>query len=162
ADPHLAAAGPGAGARADLGRDRQAHGYSCGQSAQGAQDRPGAYFAGDTDRRRRRFAFGRLHRRPVDGLAGRSRDQREPERPDRTGPQDADPARRESHQDAVWFGRRLRAHTRRSRPVVRGYPRTYPPDRSQGPAQAAPSLALTEAESVYGWNQGSLADLVIE
>ena len=66
-----------------VGRDRQAHGHSSGQGAQGAEDRAGADLAGNADRRRGRFASGRLHRRPRRGLAGRGRDQREPEGPDR-------------------------------------------------------------------------------
>ena len=51
----------------ELGREpsseeiARAHGYSCGQGAQGAQDRAGAHLAGNAHRRRRRFAPGRLH-----------------------------------------------------------------------------------------------------
>ena len=42
----------------------------------------------------------------------------------------------------------------RSRAVVRGHPRTHPPDRSQGAAQAAASVALAEVAGVYGWGEG--------
>jgi len=101
ADPHLASAGAGTGTRAYVGRDRQAHGYSSGKSAQGAQDRAGADLSRNADRRRGRFASGRLHRRPRGGFTGGSGDQREPEGPDRTGPAHADSARRESDQDAL-------------------------------------------------------------
>ncbi len=87
------------------------------------------------------------------GLAGRSRDQRQPERPDLAGAAHADAARREGHQDALWSGRRQRAHARRSRPVVRGHARTHPADRSQGAAQAAASVAVAEVAGVYGWSQ---------
>ena len=54
-------------------------------------------------------------------------------------------ARREGHQDALRAGRRLRAHAGRGRPVVRGHARTHPPDRSQGAAQVASSVALAQA-----------------
>ena len=38
--------------------------------------------------------------------------------------------------------------------IVRGYPRTHPPDRSQGAAQAAASVALAQAAGVHGWSSG--------
>ena len=82
------------------------------------EDRAGTDLARNADRRRRRFAPGRLHRRPRSSFSGRSRDQREPEGPDWTGPAHADAARRESNQDALWPGRRQRAHSGRSRAVV--------------------------------------------
>ena len=47
-----------------VGRNRQAHGHSRGESAQGAEDRAGADLPRNADRRRGRFASGRLHRRP--------------------------------------------------------------------------------------------------
>jgi hypothetical protein len=56
ADPHLASAGAGARPRADLGRDRQAHGHPGREGPQGAEDRAGAHLARDADRRRGRFA----------------------------------------------------------------------------------------------------------
>ena len=65
----------------------------------------------------------------------------------------ADPARRKSHQDALRPGRRQRAHAGRSRPVVRRHPRTHPPNRSQGAAQAAPSIKIAKAASFYGWGK---------
>ena len=101
-----------------VGRNRQAHGHSGGQGPQGAEDRAGADLARNADRRRGRFAPGRLHRRPRRRLAGRGRDQRQPEGPDRAGAAHADAARREGHQDALRPGRRQRAHAGRSRPVV--------------------------------------------
>ena len=65
ADPHVAAAGAGAGARADLvRRDRAAHGYPGREGAEGAEDCAGADLARDADRRRGRFASWRLHRGP--------------------------------------------------------------------------------------------------
>ena len=48
------------------------------------------------------------------------------------------------------LGRRLRAHARGSRPVLRRHPRTHPPDRSQGAAQAAPPVALAQAARLPG------------
>ncbi len=139
------------------GRDRQAHGYSGCESAQGAQDRAGADLARNPDRRRGRFASGRLHRRPRGGFTGGSGDQREPQGPDGTGPAHADPARRKSHQDALRPRRRQRAHAGRSRAELRGNPRTHPPDRSQSAAQAAPSVELAEAARVHGWSKGLTA-----
>ena len=62
----------------------------------------------------------------------------------------ADSARREGDQDALRAGRRQRAHARRSRPVVRSHPRTHPPNRGEGAAQAASSLALAQAARVHG------------
>ncbi len=59
-------------------------------------------------------------------------------------------ARRKGHQDALRPGRRFRAHAGRSRPVIRGHPRTHPPDRSQGAAQTAASVALAQAEGLHG------------
>ena len=47
-----------------VGRNRQAHGHSRRESAQGSEDRAGADLARNADRRRRRFASRRLHRRP--------------------------------------------------------------------------------------------------
>ena len=38
--------------------------------------------------------------------------------------------------------------------IVRSHPRTHPPDRSQGAAQAAASVALAEVAGVYGWSSG--------
>ena len=84
------------------------------------------------------------------GLAGRSGHQREPEGTDSAGAAHADAARREGHQDALRPRRRLRAHARRSRPELRGHARTHSPDRSEGAAQAASSVALPQAARVPG------------
>ncbi len=72
---------------------------------------------------------------------------------DQTGAGAAHPdsARRESHQDALWPGRRQRAYARRSRPVVRGHSRTHSADRSQGVAEVAASIAFAEIAGVHGW-----------
>ena len=94
--------------------------------------------------------LGRLHRRPRGGLAGRSGDQRQPQGADGAGAAHAHAARGEGDQDALRAGRRLRAHAGRSGPVVRGHPRTHPPNRGQGAAQAASSLALAQAAGVHG------------
>ena len=112
------------------------------------QDCPGADLARDPDRRGRGFTSWRLHRRPPGGLPGRSGDQPEPEGTDRIGPEDADPAGREGHQDAVRGRRRQRTHARGSRPELCRHPRAHSPDRSQGAAQAAPPLPLTQAARV--------------
>jgi hypothetical protein len=55
-----------------------------------------------------------------------------------------------------------RAHPGRSRAVVRGHPRTYPPDRSQGAAQAASSVAFAKAAGVHGWSAGLEAYVVAD
>ena len=113
------------------------------QGPQGPEDRAGADLARDADRRGGRFASGRLHRGPAGGVAGRGGDQPEPEGTDRVGAEDAHAARGEGHQDAVRRRRRQRAHARRGRPELRGHPRAHPPDRSQGAAQAAASVAVS-------------------
>ena len=129
-------------------RDRAAHGYPCGQGAQGAQDRAGADLARNTDRRRRRLAPGRLHRRPPGGFAFRSGHQREPEGVHLAGSSHSHSSRRASHQDAIRPRRRLGAHAGRSGPELPGHTRAHPPDRSQGSAQAASSFAQPQAEGL--------------
>ena len=62
--------------------------------------------------------------------------------------EDADAARRESHQDAVRRRRRQRAHARRSRPELRRHARAHPADRSQGAPQAAAPVAEPQAACV--------------
>ena len=89
--------------------------------------------------------LGRFHRGQGRRLAVRCGHQPEPEGADLLGAEDAHAARRKSHQDALRPRRRQRAHARRSRPVVRRHARAHPPDRSQGPAQAAPPVALAQA-----------------
>ena len=85
------------------------------QGAQGAARGAGADLARDADRRRGRIAPGRFHRRPERDFALRRGDQSESARADRAGPEDADAARREDHQDALRPGRRQRAHAGRGR-----------------------------------------------
>src|SRR5258708_37383429 len=130
--------------RADQRGNRQAHGHSGVQGAQDSEDRAGADFTGNANRRGRRFASGRLYRGQGRGFAVRCSHQFEPEGTDFFCAKDADAARGKSHQDALWPGRWKRAHARRSWPVVRGHPRTHPPDRSEGAAQAAPSVAFAQ------------------
>ena len=45
-------------------------------------------------------------------------------------------------------------HFGRSRAELRGHPRTHPPDRSQGAAETAASVALAEVAGVHGWSAG--------
>ena len=148
AHPHVARARAGARPRADLRGDREADGHSGLEGPEGSQDRAGADFARDADRRGGRFASWRLHRRSPGGLPCRSRDQPELEGADRVGAQDADPARRARHQDALRRRRRQRAHARRGRAELRGHARAHPPDRSQGAAQAAPPVAQPKTACV--------------
>ena len=63
------------------------------------------------------------------------------------GPPHPDAARRARHQDALRPRRRLRAHARRGRPVLPGHPRAHPPDRSQGPPQAASPQPLRKLKA---------------
>jgi len=67
------------------------------------------------------------------------------------GPAHADPARRKGNQDALRTGRRQRTNSGRSRPIVRGNPRTHPPDRSQGAEETAASVEVADVAGVYGW-----------
>ncbi len=83
--------------------------------------------------------LGRLHRGSQRHLAFGCRDQSESARTDGAGAEDADPAGREDHQDALRPGRRQRTYSGRSGPELRGDTRAHPPDRGQGAAQAAPS-----------------------
>ena len=55
AHPHLARAGAGAGPRAVVGRDREAHGHPGLQGPQGPEDRAGADLAGDARSARKRI-----------------------------------------------------------------------------------------------------------
>ena len=57
--------------------------------------------------------------------------------------------------------RRQRAHSGRSRAVVRRDPRTHSPDRSQGAAQTPASVEVAEVKGVYGWSSG-LTDLATD
>src|SRR5207249_1164206 len=74
----------------------------------------------------------------------------EPQGADRIGPQDADAAGRESHQDALRRRRWKRAHAGRGRTELRRHPRTYPADRSEGAAQAAPSVPQPKTARIPG------------
>ena len=56
ADPHVARAGAGTRPRADVRRNRAAHGHPGVEGPQGAQDRAGAHLARDADRRGGGFA----------------------------------------------------------------------------------------------------------
>ena len=122
------------GPRTHLGRDCQADGHSCGQSAQGAQNDAGTDLAGDANRRGGRFPPQRLHRKSRRSLARRGRHQPEPEGANRARATHPDSARGEDHEDALWSGGRHGAHAGRGWPVLRRHPRTYSPDRSEGPA----------------------------
>ena len=86
--------GAGAGPRTHFRRDRQAHGHSRGQGAQDPENRAGAHLARNSHRRRRRFAFGRFHRRQSRRVALRCGHQPEPQGADRLGAEDPDAARR--------------------------------------------------------------------
>ena len=92
------------------------------------------------DRRGRGFTSWRLHRGSPGGVAVRRGHQPEPQGTDRIGPEDADPARGEGHQDAVRRRRRQRAHARGSRPELRRHPRAHPSDRGQGACASCATL----------------------
>ena len=101
----------------------------------------GADLDGDADRRRRRLAPGRLHRGPVDGRAVGCGRQREPARRVQGHPRHADAARGEGAAHALRHRDEHRPHAGGSRQAVRRHARAHPPDRSQGAAQAAASVA---------------------
>ncbi len=113
---------------------RRGYKFSTYATAQDSEDCARANLARNAHRRRRRFASRRLHRRQGRGFAFRCGHQFEFEGTDFLGAEDADAARRKSHQDAFWPGRRQRAYARRSRTVVCCHPRTNSPDRSEGAA----------------------------
>ncbi len=82
--------------------------------------------------------------------AHRRRDPVEPARDHDAGSGFADPARRTSAAHALRHRHEHRPHVGRSRPAVQRHPRTHPPDRSQGAAQAEASVKVAEAALVPG------------
>ena len=140
----------------ELGREptseeiAQADGYSCGEGAQSAEDRAGAHFAGDADRRGRGFASWRFHRGSPGGFAFRCGDQRQPEGIHLAGAAHAHSARGARSQNALWPRRWFGAHPGRSGAELPGDARTHPADRSEGAAQAAASIALEETAGICG------------
>ena len=74
-------------------------------------------------------------------VAGRGRDQPQPQGADRKRAENLDVARRAGDQDAIRRGGRHRAHAGGGRADLRGHTRADPPDRGQGAAQAAVPLA---------------------
>ncbi len=92
AGAHQPPARAGTRPRADQRRNRQAHGHSSVQSAQDSEDRAGAHFSGNADRRRGRLSSRRLHRRQGRGFAVRCGHQFEFEGTDVFGAEDADAA----------------------------------------------------------------------
>src|SRR5208283_262530 len=140
-----------------VGGDRQAHGHSGGQGAQGAVDRAGADLAGDTDRRRGGLAPWGLHRRPHGGLAGRRGDCGEPEGVHQPGAAHADAARRARDQDALRAGGWIGTHAGGGWAELPGDAREDSADRSQGAAQAAPPQPQPQVEGICGWREGRLS-----
>ncbi len=146
------AARAGARPRADQRRNRQADGYSGGEGAEGAEDRAGADLAGDADRRRRRFASGRLHRGSRGGLAGRSGHQRQPEGADRAVLQTLTP--REEKVIKMRFGtgdgsEHTLEEVGQSFAVTRERIRQIEAKALQ---EAAPSVTQPETAGVHGWS----------
>ncbi len=70
-EPHLPPDAPAVRPRADAGRAGQGNGDAGRQDPQGPEDREGTDLHGNPDRRRRRFASWRLHRRHQRQLAHR-------------------------------------------------------------------------------------------
>ena len=91
----------------------------------------------------------RLHRGQERGQPGRRGHLDEPGRADPPGAGDADPARGEGPAHALRHRREVRPHPGRGGPGLRGHPRAHPPDRGQGPAQAAPPLAQQAPEVLH-------------
>ena len=158
-EPHFAPDASGNGPRSHSGRAGQSHGDAGRQDPQGDEDRQGTDFAGHPDRRRRRFAPGRFHRGQQHRISDGERHQHRPARSGQLGAGRPDPARSESAAHAVRHRHEHRPHPRGSRQAVRRDPRTHPPDRSQGAAQAAPSVARRHHAFVPGFRQPIIAVL---
>ena len=144
ADP----AGDGTGARS--GHARREDGDARGEDPQDPEDLQGADLDGDADRRRRRLASGRFHRGPVDGGALRCRGQCVVARRVQGHPRHADTARSEGAADALRHRDEHRPHAGGSRQAVRRHARAHPPDRGEGAAQAAASVAVGEIAEFSG------------
>ena len=136
--------------RADAGGARRKARHAAGEGAQGPQDRQGAAVAGDPGRRRGRFASRRFHRGQERDPADRRRDPVQPARNHHAGAGLADPARGTRAAHALRHRHEHRPHAGRSRPAVLGHPRTHPPDRGQGAAQAEAPVKVAEAAEFPG------------
>ena len=75
----------------------------------------------------------------------RGRDVRQPARRHQGSAGQPHPARSQGAAHALRHRNEHRPHAGRSRQAVRRHARAHPPDRSQGPAQAAPSFAFGKA-----------------
>ena len=148
-DADAALARPGARARADGRRDRQADGHAGLEGPQDHEDRAGADLPRDPDRGRGRQPPRRLHRGPQRRLADRRGHRGEPPRPDAPDPQDPHAARGAGPPDALRRRRRGRAHARGGRQELQRDARADPADRVEGAPQAPPPVAGQEAAAVH-------------
>ena len=92
----------------------------------------------------------RLHRGQDGDPAHRRRDPSKPARNDDPRACLADAARRARAAHALRHRHEHRPHAGGSRPAVLGYPRTHPPDRSEGAAQAEAPEPVAEAAQLPG------------
>jgi RNA polymerase sigma factor (sigma-70 family) len=109
---------------------------AAGKGPQGDEDRQGADFLGNAHRRRGRQPAWRLHRGQERDPAAGQRHSGEPEGNHDPRAGLADPARRAGAADALRHRDEHRPHAGRGRPAVQRHPRTHPPDRGEGAAQA--------------------------
>ncbi len=116
------------------------------QDPQDPEDRQRADQHGNADRRRRRFASGRLHRRHVDRRSGRCRAVQQPVGRDQGRARFTDAARSQGASHALRHRDVDRSHAGRSRQAVRRHARANTADRGEGAAQAASSEPLGQAE----------------
>src|SRR5262249_18292425 len=118
--------------------------------AQGSQDRQGAALARDAHWRRGGFASRRFHRGQERDPADRRGDPVEPTRDHdpRLGVTDAARGARAAYALRYWHEHR--PHAGGSRPAVLGDPRTHPPDRGEGAAEAEASEPVTQTAVVPG------------
>src|SRR5439155_5755605 len=155
-DPCLPRAFAGAWARTNGRGDRRGDvegpggpGHA-GEGARDHQGLAGAGFIGDADRRGRGFAPGRLHRGPWGVGTSRGRVAPTTEGAGGGGPGLADGSRAAGPSAAVRAGGRSRPDAGGGRQGVQRHARADPPDRGEGAAQAAPPVAVEEAQGLPG------------
>jgi RNA polymerase primary sigma factor len=144
-EPHLPPDPAGNRIRAGSGDAGQEDGHAGRQDPQDHEDFQGADLHGNPDRRRRRLASRRLHRRLGDPGPGRRGDVLQPARRNQGNSRHPDDPRSQGAAHAFRHRNEYRPHAGRGRQAVRCHARAHPSDRSKGAAQAAPPVAFGEA-----------------
>jgi DNA-directed RNA polymerase sigma subunit (sigma70/sigma32) len=161
-EPHLAPALAGVRLRArrpDAGRE---DGDPRRQDPQDHEDRQRADLHGNADRRRRRFASGRLHRGHQQRGPGRCRHAGRPARCGEGHPGQPHAARSQGAAHALRHRDVHRPHAGRSGQAVRRDARAHPPDRGQGHPQAQAPQPLGQAADLPTWTTSEPAAAVSE